>query len=212
MRLGLAPYLPDERPYRNMSCVEWLAYGLIGHSGRRQSAPGPPELFLAPRLKRSNQPLSSNRICSHSFAISPRDRASFTLNGVPPEIRGRSATPRGEQGMPGADAPAAARGVVVSTRVSHHGHTGITRHSPRNGFNSLFRALPGDRAFLPPSSAKIAFRQLDASVGASGPHDFAVRCQHRPSSALPRPPHPAPTSVTLRNAPLSRAGRRGICR
>jgi hypothetical protein len=35
--------------------------------------------------------------------------------------------------------------VVDSTRVSHHGHTGITRHSPRNGFNSLFRALPGHR-------------------------------------------------------------------
>src|ERR1700730_17132721 len=49
----------------------------------------------------------------------------------------------------------------------------------------LFRALPGDRAFLPPSPAKIASRELDASVGASGPHDFAVRKLHRPSSALP---------------------------
>ena len=39
----------------------------------------------------------------------------------------------------------------------------------------LFRALPGDRAFLPPSPAKAALRELDASVGASGPHDFAVR-------------------------------------
>ena len=37
----------------------------------------------------------------------------------------------------------------------------------------LFRALPGDRALLPPSSA--ISRQLDASVEASGPHDFAVR-------------------------------------
>jgi hypothetical protein len=45
----------------------------------------------------------------------------------------------------------------------------------RNGFNSLFRALPGDRAFLPPSPAKVASRKLDASVEASGPHDFAVR-------------------------------------
>src|SRR3979490_116317 len=43
--------------------------------------------------------------------------------------------------MPGADAPAAARGVVVRTRVRHHGHTGITRHSPRNGFNGFLRAL-----------------------------------------------------------------------
>ena len=30
------------------------------------------------------------------------------------------------------------------------GHTGITRHSPRNGLR-LIRDLPGDRAFLPPS-------------------------------------------------------------
>src|SRR6059058_4167770 len=28
---------------------------------------------------------------------------------------------------------------------SHHGHTGLTRHSPRNGFNGFLRALPGDR-------------------------------------------------------------------
>src|SRR4051812_18939922 len=42
------------------------------------------------------------------------------------------------------------------------------------GFNGLLRALPGDRAFLPPSSAD-HLSQLDASVEASGPHDFAVR-------------------------------------
>ena len=28
---------------------------------------------------------------------------------------------------------------------------------------------------MPPSLAKVAFRKLDASVEASGPHDFAVR-------------------------------------
>ena len=43
---------------------------------------------------------------------------------------------------------------VESTRVSHHGHTGITRHSPRNGFNGFLRALPGDRACLPQSSLR----------------------------------------------------------
>jgi hypothetical protein len=155
---------------------------------------------------------SNSLICSHSFAFSPRISREFCVERPPTEIRGRSATPGGEQGMPGADAPAAARGVVGSTRVSHHGHTGITRHSPRNGFNSLFRALPGDRAFLPPSLAEVAFRKLDASVGTSGPHDFAVRSQHRPSSAPPASTASRPTSVTLRNAPLSGAGRRGICR
>ena len=36
---------------------------------------------------------------------------------------------------------------------SHHRFTGFTRHSPRNGFNGLFRALPGDEFVLSPSSA-----------------------------------------------------------
>jgi hypothetical protein len=35
---------------------------------------------------------------------------------------------------------------------SSHGHTGITRHSPHNGF-TVFFVLLGDRALLPPSSA-----------------------------------------------------------
>jgi hypothetical protein len=131
---------------------------------------------LLTRLKRSNQPLSSNLICSHGFAVSPRISREFCVERPPTEIRGRSATPRGEQGMPGADAPAAARGVVGSTRVSHHGHTGITRHSPRNGFNSLFRALPGDRAFLPPSPPKKLARSLllENLTPASGHQDHTT--------------------------------------
>ena len=63
----------------------------------------------------------------------------------------------------------------VESAHEHTGHTGITRHSPRNGFNGFLRALPGDRAFLPPSPAKVTFRELDTSVGVSGPHDFSVR-------------------------------------
>jgi hypothetical protein len=52
-------------------------------------------------------------------------------------------------------------------------------------------------------------RQLDASVGASGPHGFAVRKQ-APSSTRPlRPPHPAPTSVTIAIRPSSGTGWRG---
>jgi hypothetical protein len=66
----------------------------------------------------------------------------------------------------------------------HHRFTGATQRFLRNGFNGLFRALPGDRAFLPPSSAEKS-RQLDASVGASGPHGFAVRKSAPSSLALP---------------------------
>ncbi len=50
---------------------------------------------------------------------------------------------------------------------------------------------------------EVAFRELDASVGASGPHDFAVRkkrprLQRRSASTASRP-----ALMTLRNAPLS---------
>jgi hypothetical protein len=76
--------------------------------------------------------------------------------------------------MPGARCARSRACSVGSTRVSHHGHTGNTRHSPRNGFNGLYRALLGDRACLPPSLSG-SLRQLDASVGASGPHVLAVR-------------------------------------
>jgi hypothetical protein len=36
---------------------------------------------------------------------------------------------------------------------SHHRFSQINRRSLRDGFNGFLRALPGDRAFLPPSSA-----------------------------------------------------------
>jgi hypothetical protein len=47
--------------------------------------------------------------------------------------------------MPGARCARSRVCSVESTRVSHHGHTGNTRHSPRNGFNGFLRALPGVR-------------------------------------------------------------------
>src|SRR5256714_6208064 len=85
--------------------------------------------------------------------------------------------------MPVAPAVSCALVVIERTRV-----TTSTPESPgipaRNGFNGFLRALPGDRALLPPSLTDMfclspvgptQLRELDASVGASGPHDFAVR-------------------------------------
>src|SRR3982750_975237 len=49
---------------------------------------------------------------------------------------------------------------------------------------------------------QVTTRQLDTSVEASGPHDFAVRITQR-SSALPsRPPHPVPYVRDDRDTPL----------
>jgi hypothetical protein len=49
---------------------------------------------------------------------------------------------------------------------------------------------------------------FDTCLGVSGPHDFAVRAQHRSSVDVPRPSHPAPNTRDDREAPLfSGAGR-----
>jgi hypothetical protein len=105
-------------------------------------------------------------------------------------------------------APAASCAKVESTRVSHHESTGTTRHSRTQWLYGLLRALPGDRAFLPPCSARHRrrLREVNASVGASGPHGFAVRKyaarrreDHAPATCGHRIPHP--TFVTIAKRP-----------
>jgi hypothetical protein len=59
-----------------------------------------------------------------------------------------------------------------------HEHTGsaeAVRPSLRNGFTA-YNALSPVTGFLATvASKKLASQKLDASIGASGPHDFAVR-------------------------------------
>ena len=95
----------------------------------------------------------------------------------------------------------------------HSGGTGIIRHSPRSGFNSLFRALPGAPGFLATVTCmtRKRRRKLSISVGMPGPHGLAVRIRvvrRRANSALQlRHVHriPRPTFVTTAKRPSSRA-------
>ncbi len=85
----------------------------------------------------------------------------------------------------------------------------------------MFATVVCGLRFCPRPVGPTNLRELDASIGASGPHDFAVRsnrlssacsmithrsfdppCDHLARSTLPRPPHPIPTFVTMANAPL----------
>jgi hypothetical protein len=72
----------------------------------------------------------------------------------------------------------------------------------------LIRALSGDHAFLPPSSARrvSVFANLSACIGAPRPHDFAVRTTAtRRATTAPgdvRPSHPAPNVRDDREPPL----------
>jgi hypothetical protein len=53
---------------------------------------------------------------------------------------------------------------------------------------------PATGFFATVAPEKLASQELDASVGASGPHDFAVRIRRPRLWRRPRPPHPAPRS------------------
>ena len=86
--------------------------------------------------------------------------------------------------MPGAQCTRSLVCEKTNTRVSHHGHTGFTRHSPHNGFTAYFALSPVTRLCChrrlriracPHPVGPTCLRKLDASPGASEPHDFAVR-------------------------------------
>src|SRR5579859_96585 len=94
--------------------------------------------------------------------------------------------------MPGANAPAASYAKVKSIRVSHHGFTGNTRHSLRNGFTASFvlSLVTGFLATIPGHDAEHR-HQVNTSIGVPGPHDFAVRLSRARLAHNRRPPHPA---------------------
>src|ERR1700682_5385327 len=71
------------------------------------------------------------------------------------------------QGKPGARCT---RGLACKmctrTRTRAYRFSGEHPAFPVQWFYGLYRALPGERAFLPPSPARIASRELGASIGA----------------------------------------------
>jgi hypothetical protein len=111
--------------------------------------------------------------------------------------------------MPGARCARSRAWCVDSTRVSHHGHTGKRPAFPAQWFYGLFRALPGDRACLPPSSAEMASANL---MPASGHQDHttspsASRAIRQRRISVHRIP---PRVRDDREPPLQRNGMAGV--
>jgi hypothetical protein len=141
-----------------------------------------------------------------NFAFSRHDAPEFCKFIRPHKKEGRGATlkrGRGEDRVRAAPEVSCAK---VANRNAHE-HTGsaeAVRPSLRDGFTAYLRALPGEtRACLSPSlPGRVSCpKNLTPAIGASGPHDFAVRFSHARQSQLWRPSLPAPTSVTMANAP-----------
>jgi hypothetical protein len=112
--------------------------------------------------------------------------------------------------------------VLVRTHTSNNEYTGTPGIPARNGFNGFLRALPGDRALLPPSFADMVLSKpgradltsanLTPASGrqdhttspyasasfVSSPFDrsqvFRPALHHVARLTLPRPPHPSPRS------------------
>src|SRR5258707_4406234 len=78
-------------------------------------------------------------IYKHSFAISPR----LCARGLPGTSRLLKI--RGRRECRALDAPVASCVKKQTHEHSHHGHTGTTRHSPRNGFTAYFALSPVTR-------------------------------------------------------------------
>jgi hypothetical protein len=136
-------------------------------------------------------------ITKHNSAFSRRHSPEFCKFIRPKKKRA--------QGRPGARCT---RGLVCKSskqiRTRAYRFSGNTPAFPAQWLYSLYRALPGEtKACLSPSPPKKRElpRNLTPAIGASGPHDFAVRLTRCSSKAHRRPSLPAPTSVTMANAP-----------
>jgi len=101
---------------------------------------------MARRTRRLARLRSAGRAhCGHGSEIPRRDAPGGLL--LSSARRGR-----GERRVPAAPAVSCALG-SGRTHTSNNEYTGIARRSRTQWFYDLFRALPGDRALLPPSSA-----------------------------------------------------------
>src|SRR2546428_13991072 len=78
------------------------------------------------------------------------------------------------------------------------------RHPLRNGFTAYFVLSPVSGLVVTVTPEKLASQELDASVAAPGPHDFAVRAACVRLSQAARPPHPTARFVTIASRPSHR--------
>ena len=106
--------------------------------------------------------------CERGLAIPRRGAPEFCMKSFAPVNRGRR-----ECRVRAAPAVSCAK----CAKKGAHEHTGerrTLRHPLRNGFTAYFVLSPVSGLYCH-RRRRNGFHQLDASIGASGPHDFTVR-------------------------------------
>jgi hypothetical protein len=109
--------------------------------------------------------------------------------------------------MPGAWCARSRACSVVNTRVSHHGHT-ETPGIPRAMVLTVSFVLSPVTGLVCHRRLADTSAKLDASVGASGPHDFTVRRAGALVSSAACVHHIPPRVRDDRDTPLCGVGRR----
>jgi hypothetical protein len=107
--------------------------------------------------------------------------------------------------MPGARCARSLACSKKSTRVSHHRFTGTPSIPCAMVLTACFVLSPVIGLSCH-RHRRNYFRQLDAGVEASGPHDLAVRKKRSRQQHHLRPPHPVPNVRDDRDTPLMRDG------
>jgi hypothetical protein len=139
----------------------------------------------------------------YNSAFSRRHSPEFCKFIRPKKKRAQAPLKKRAQGRPGARCT---RGLACKGRQKNaHEHTGsaeAVRPSLRNGFTAYIVLSPARPGLLVTVTARIPPRNLTPAIGASGPHDFAVRLRRARQSQLSRPPLPDPRFVTNAHTPL----------
>src|SRR5205807_2162999 len=153
----------------------------------------------------------AGRLAPHQFPIrftnSRRHASTFPRRELQPELLSEPPSiERGRRESRVLAAPIASHANKKAHERSRHRFAETIRPSLRNGLRLIPRS-PWRPGFLA-TIACGSLRQLDASVGASGPHGFAVRYGIVRLATPKRPPHPAPNVRDDREAPLSESARR----
>jgi hypothetical protein len=174
---------------------------------RRCRAPHHEDLILK---RRGLRPISEPHPEEARSAVS-KDARQQDMSATPsrrdaPEFCKFNGPQKRAQGRPGARCT---RGLACKSIKKTHTSIQVQRkHSglPCAMVLRLISCSPWRPAFLSPSPRRKSSTRLDASIGAPGPHDFAVRFTRCSSKAHRRPPHPAPNVRDDRETPLIRDG------
>ncbi len=173
---------------------------LRGHDDRRQrdGASGGQSAACPPSSRRCEEMVGTTRCAfahpthfCHTFALSRRIASEF-FQSIRPHRKQRA------QGMPGAGCTHGPR-ATKSTRQNHR-FSRSSRHSLRNGFNGLLRALPGETGLC-------CHRRFASSCKTRHLHRGARTTRlRRPRHVVRQTTHrvhriPLPTSVTIAKRP-----------